>query len=69
MEEAPGAVCRNQCGRTPGLKHWSSPNNDLTDEVPEQIDRLRRLRMLDLGHNALTRVPDALGNLSWLLEH
>src|ERR1700720_2644264 len=37
-------------------------------EVSEQIGRLKRLRMLDLGHNELTRVPDALANLSSLTD-
>ena len=32
------------------------------EEVSEQIGRLQKLRMLDLGHNKLTRVPDALGD-------
>ena len=33
-------------------------------EMPECIGRLTRLRMLDLGHNHLTRLPDALGDLN-----
>lgn len=37
-------------------------------EVSEQIARLKRLRMLDLGHNKLTRVPDGLGDLDGLTD-
>ena len=37
-------------------------------EVSEQIARLKRLRMLDLGHNALTHVPAGLGNLDGLSD-
>ena len=32
-------------------------------EVSDGLGRLQRLRMLDLGHNRLTRVPDAIGDL------
>jgi Leucine-rich repeat (LRR) protein len=35
-------------------------------EVSGQISRLKRLRMLDLGHNKLTAVPDCLGDLDSL---
>jgi hypothetical protein len=42
-------------------------DNDLS-EVSEQIGCLRKLRMLDLGHNQLTRVPDALGDLEGLTD-
>src|SRR5260370_33065618 len=41
--------------------------NDLC-EISEQIGRLRTLRMLDLGHNRLTKVPDALGDLDGLSD-
>ena len=34
--------------------------------LSEQIGRLKKLRMLDLGHNLLTDVPDALGELDSL---
>ncbi len=37
-------------------------------EVPEEIGRLKRLRMLDLGHNTLTSVPDGLGDLDGLID-
>jgi Leucine-rich repeat (LRR) protein len=32
-------------------------------EVSEHIGRLKKLRMLDLGHNTLTSVPDGLADL------
>ena len=35
-------------------------------EVSERIGRLKRLRMLDLGHKQLTRVPDSVGDLDGL---
>ena len=34
------------------------------EDVSEKIGRLQKLRTLDLGHNRLTRVPDALGELA-----
>jgi Leucine-rich repeat (LRR) protein len=37
-------------------------------ELSEHIARLTRLRMLDLGHNRLTRVPDAIGDLESLTD-
>src|SRR4051812_43430778 len=37
-------------------------DNDLT-EVSADIGRLKRLRMLDLGHNSLSSVPESLGDL------
>lgn len=37
-------------------------------EVSEQIGRLKRLRVLDLGHNELTRLPDALADLDGLTD-
>src|ERR1700724_3149008 len=42
-------------------------DNELS-EVSGQIGRLKRLRMLDLGHNELTRVPDALADLDGLTD-
>jgi hypothetical protein len=36
--------------------------NELS-EVSEQIGRLKRLRVLDLGHNELIWVPDGLADL------
>src|SRR5689334_141729 len=42
-------------------------DNGLT-EVSSRIGRLDRLRMLDLGHNRLTRVPDAVGDLHALTD-
>jgi Leucine-rich repeat (LRR) protein len=42
-------------------------DNDLSD-VPAQIGLLTRLRMLDLGHNELTLIPEALGDLSGLTD-
>jgi Leucine-rich repeat (LRR) protein len=40
-------------------------DNDPT-EVSEQIGCLKKLRMPDLGHNQLTRVPDVLAGLDSL---
>jgi Leucine-rich repeat (LRR) protein len=37
-------------------------------EVSGQIGRLKKLRMLDLGHNGLTHVPDALADLDGLTD-
>jgi Leucine-rich repeat (LRR) protein len=37
-------------------------------EVSSQIGRLDKLRMLDLGHNQLTRVPDTVGDLHALTD-
>jgi len=40
-------------------------DNDLT-ELSEKVGQLRKLRMLDLGHNRLERLPDAMGDLKEL---
>jgi Leucine-rich repeat (LRR) protein len=37
-------------------------------EVSGRIGRLKRLRTLDLGHNQLASVPDALGDLDGLTD-
>jgi Leucine-rich repeat (LRR) protein len=37
-------------------------------ELSEQIGHLKKLRMLDLGHNELTGVPHALGELDALTD-
>jgi hypothetical protein len=42
-------------------------NNDLS-AISEQIGRLKHLRMLDLGHNALTSVPESLADLDSLSD-
>ncbi len=42
-------------------------DNQLTD-VSWQIGRLKRLRMLDLGHNRLTSIPESLGDLDGLAD-
>jgi len=41
--------------------------NDLRD-VSGQIRRLKKLRMLDLGHHQLTNVPEALADLDGLTD-
>ena len=42
-------------------------DNGLT-EISDRISNLRRLRMLDLGHNELTHIPEALGELEDLTD-
>jgi len=42
-------------------------DNDLL-EISNRIGCLKSLRMLDLGHNRLTQVPDALGDLDRLSD-
>ena len=37
-------------------------------EISPEIARLKNLRMLDLGHNQLTSVPEALGDLAALTD-
>ncbi len=65
---------KKRLGRVPesvwdraGLETLVLADNDLT-EISGQIGRLRRLRMLDLGHNQLTAVPDSLGDLDGLSD-
>ena len=41
--------------------------NDLAD-VSERIGQLRGLRMLDLGHNRLRRVPASIGDIEGLTD-
>jgi len=50
-----------------GLETLVLADNGLT-EVSESIGRLKRLRMLDLGHNQLTMVPLAIGELDGLTD-
>lgn len=42
-------------------------DNGLT-EISPRIGTLKKLRMLDLGHNRITHMPDELGNLDSLIE-
>ena len=42
-------------------------DNELS-EISNQIGHLKKLRMLDLGHNRLTQVPDALADLDGLTD-
>src|SRR5216683_2795699 len=42
-------------------------DNGLSD-LSDRIGHLKKLRMLDLGHNKLARLPDALGDLSGLTD-
>ena len=42
-------------------------DNRLT-EVSERLGALRSLRMLDLGHNALAALPEAIGDLEGLTD-
>src|SRR5437867_13269609 len=42
-------------------------DNGLTD-LSDRIGGLKKLRMLDLGHNKLARLPDALGELGGLSD-
>lgn len=65
---------KNRLGRVPvwvwentELESLVLADNDLSD-VSEQIGRLRKLRVLDLGHNNLTHAPDTLGDLEGLTD-
>jgi Leucine-rich repeat (LRR) protein len=65
---------KHQLGRVPDsvweqteLETLVLAENSLS-ELSEQIARLKRLRMLDLGHNALTCVPAGLGDLDGLTD-
>jgi Leucine-rich repeat (LRR) protein len=65
---------KKQLGRIPDsvwarseLETLVLADNGLT-EVSEKIDRLKKLRMLDLGHNQLAVLPDALGELDGLTD-
>jgi Leucine-rich repeat (LRR) protein len=60
---------KQRLGRVPesvweqtGLETLVLADNDLS-EISPRIGCLKRLRMLDLGHNQLTAVPDSLGDL------
>ena len=65
---------KQRCGRVPesvwnqvSLETLVLADNDLT-EISADIGRLKRLRMLDLGHNALPSVPESLGDLASLSD-
>ena len=51
----------------PDIETLVLADNGLRD-VSSQIGRLKKVRMLDLGHNELTEVPDALGELDGLTD-
>lgn len=67
---------KQQLGRVPDevWKHSDDvetlvlADNGLT-EIPSRIGELRNLRMLDLGHNALTSVPDLHAAFDFLYLH
>jgi Leucine-rich repeat (LRR) protein len=42
-------------------------DNGLSD-LSDRIGGLKKLRMLDLGHNKLAHLPDALGDLGGLTD-
>ena len=68
------SLWKKRLGRVP---EWVWERTDLEtlvladNELPEisnQIGHLKKLRMLDLGHNRLTEVPDALADLDGLTD-
>jgi len=68
------SLWKKQLGRVPNsvweqteLESLVLAENGLS-EVSEQIGRLKRLRMLDLGHNKLTRLPESLGEIEGLTD-
>jgi Leucine-rich repeat (LRR) protein len=65
---------KQQLGRVPDyvweqtdLETLVLANNGLS-ELAEHVRGLKKLRMLDLGHNQLTNVPEALGRLEGLTD-
>lgn len=66
MEKRLGRVSECLWERT-DLETLVLSDNELS-EVSSRIGRLKKLRMLDLGHNSLTQVPDALADLDGLTE-
>jgi Leucine-rich repeat (LRR) protein len=65
---------KQRLGRVPesiweqtGLETLVLADNDLR-EISARIGGLKRLRMLDLGHNQLTALPDSLGDLDGLTD-
>jgi Leucine-rich repeat (LRR) protein len=65
---------KKQLGRVPDsvweqteLESLVLAENGLS-EVSEQIGRLKRLRMLDLGHNQLTWLPESLADIDGLTD-
>jgi len=66
---------KQQLGRVPD-EVWEHPDaetlvladNGLTD-LPPRIGELRNLRMLDLGHNALTSIPGTIRVTDFLYLH
>ena len=49
------------------MKLWCLADNELS-EVSGRVGRLKKLRMLDLGHNRLTEMPDTLADLDGLTD-
>src|SRR5690348_8376703 len=68
------SLWKHHCGRVPesvwerlDLETLVLADNDLT-ELSGRVGQLKRLRMLDLGHNALCSLPESLGNLESLSD-
>jgi Leucine-rich repeat (LRR) protein len=59
-----GAIPAEVWNKT-GLEALILADKDLT-EVSEAVGRLKKLLMLDLGHNRLTGLPDTIGDLERL---
>ncbi|MBS0224600.1 MAG: leucine-rich repeat domain-containing protein [Proteobacteria bacterium] len=60
-------VVPDQVWEQTGLRTLVLADNDLT-EVSGRIGNLKTLRMLDLGHNKLRRLPDSLGDIEGLSD-
>jgi hypothetical protein len=57
--------------RTPpgaNINLWKKQLGSVPESVWENIGRLKRIRMLDLGLNQLECAPDALGELDGLTD-
>jgi hypothetical protein len=67
MPETHLNLWKKHLGCVPREVWENTADNDL-EEISPEIGRLRRLRMLDLGHNRLQSLPEEIGDLERLAD-
>ncbi|MDJ0903340.1 MAG: COR domain-containing protein [Xenococcus sp. MO_188.B8] len=47
---------------------WKTPDEDKLTEIPEEVFKLKNLKVLKLRYNKISNLPESLGNLTSLTE-